>query len=554
MPHPNRLTALLVGFLVGAMLPARLAAQFTAPPPPAAYALQHATVVRADGTELANVTLVVRGGLIEAIGPDVPVPEDAMLLEGDSLRVYPGFIDAQGKADYEFPEEEVDRSQIESWAPPRSVQSFTPHRRVVDHLTAIGTDLASARRQGVVAAAVHPDGRLMPGRGALLLFRPSAGSPTEMVVQPALGPMMSFRGAQGVYPSQHFGVLAFMRQTFEDVRYVQVVETAYQRDPRGMTAPNWDPDFLVLRDGLSGNVPVFFAADGVEDIRQVLELADAYGFRPVILGGDEAWKLADVLRDKNVPVLVSLDFPKPTRWDPKKDTVEADLDPAVLREKERLEHIYANAGRLAAAGVTFALTSGGTGGDLRTGARTAIEHGLAGDAALRALTATPAALLGVPQFVRAEPGFPANLVITDTGLFEEDADIMYTFVEGSLERGKRPTGGDAGGDADAAPANIGGEWQLESSIMDQTRRGRMTIRQTGDTFTGTTTVEEGTLRIESGSVSGNRVTFVIQFDAGGQMIEIRYSGTVDGDVITGEMTMEFGSGTWTATRTPGEGA
>ena len=64
---------------------------------------------------------------------------------------------------------------------------------------------------------------------------------------------------------------------------------------------------------------------------------------------------------------MSVDFPKPTRWDPKKDTVEAALDPAVMREKERIEHIYANAGRLAAAGVTFALTSGGTGIDLAPG-------------------------------------------------------------------------------------------------------------------------------------------------------------------------------------------
>ncbi len=149
--------------------PSGAAAQFSEPPEPAAYALQGVTVVRADGSQLAGVNLIIRNGRIEAVGADVAVPADAKPLEGDSLYVYPGFIDAAGKADYEFTEAEPDRSEIASWNPPRQAQSFMPHRRLADHLTATGADVADERKQGIVAAAVHPDGRLMPGRGALLV-------------------------------------------------------------------------------------------------------------------------------------------------------------------------------------------------------------------------------------------------------------------------------------------------------------------------------------------------------------------------------------------------
>ncbi|NIR43086.1 MAG: hypothetical protein GWM93_04135, partial [Gemmatimonadetes bacterium] len=86
--------------------------QFNDPPAPAAYALQGVTVVTADGRRSDGVTLVVRDGRIQALGPNVTVPADARVLEGDSLVVYPGFVDADGEAGYEFPELDVDRSQV----------------------------------------------------------------------------------------------------------------------------------------------------------------------------------------------------------------------------------------------------------------------------------------------------------------------------------------------------------------------------------------------------------------------------------------------------------
>lgn len=557
MSYLRALRPLLSAVFAAVLLAPRPAwGQFEEPPPPAAYALTGVTLVSPDGSRRAAVTLVVRGGFIEAIGETVAVPADAEVLEGDSMFVYPGLIDADGKVDVKLPEVERDPTEDPSWAPRREVQGFQPHRQVVDYLTATGSKLASQRSKGVVAAAVHPRGPIMPGQGTLVLFRKRAERPANLVLRPTLGPVLSFQGASRVYPSTHFGAVAFMRQSFEDAKHAAAVATAHSRDPRGVPVPAWDPDYGVLRQALSRQLPVFFEANSAEDIRQVLALAQEYGFRPMIVGGGEAWRVADLLRQRQVPVLVSLDFPKPQRWKPEppgpkgSDTAqvkqEKPLDAGALREKERLEHLYANPGRLAAAGVRFALTSGGGKADLRDGARKAIEYGLGEDQALAALTRTPAELLGVPHLARVEAGMPATFTAADGPLFGEQTKIAYTFVEGALEQGaarKKEA-------AEAPVVDVSGEWQVESSFGDQTLSARMTLTQAGADVSGTMESPQGR-RSLSGSVSGNTLSFTISIDAGDEVFEISYQGTVTGEQISGTMSMRMGSGTWTAQRVGG---
>src|SRR5690606_16161786 len=165
-------------------------------------------------------------------------------------------------------------------------------------------------------------------------------------------------------------------------------------DSKGMVRPPNDPDYDVLQRVLAGDERVFFTANTPEEIGYAVHLGEQYGFTPVIVGGRDAWKLADLLKSRDVTVLASVDFAKPKRWKPdaKADSGAANMEAAVLREKEELEEAYANAGRLAKAGVSFALTSGGGKADLREGVRKAIDYGLGEGDALRAVTATPAGL------------------------------------------------------------------------------------------------------------------------------------------------------------------
>ncbi|HEY0970066.1 MAG TPA: amidohydrolase family protein [Gemmatimonadales bacterium] len=528
-------------------------AQYTTAPAPAAYALRGVTVVGADGARTIGVTVVVRNGLIEAMAPGAAVPAGAKVLEGDSLVVYPGLVDAHGAARFAFPEPEIDRAQLRSWDAPRAAQGFLPHRRVADVLQATGKDLADQRKSGVVAAAVFPEPALMPGQGTVITLRPSASTPAQLVVTPSVGTLLSLRGGRGVYPGSVFATTAFLRQTFEDARHARLVRAAWERDPRGMTTPAADPDYRVVQSIMSGDQRAFFVANSVEEIGHALALGEQYGFTPVIVGGADAHHLADRLKARNVPVLVSLDFGTPRRWKPD-DAGKADsarkaadtTDAAVLRERRDFEERYANAGKLARAGVRIALTSGGGKAKLLDGARTAIRYGLDTTAALRALTATPAELLGVPRANTLAVGAPASFVVTDGPLFGKETRVRYTFVEGELEEGRtgptpRRSGGTTAGSAAGARAVAGG-WDVELTSAQGTLTGAMTITGDASAFTGTIDTEMGQLLVRDGKVEGDTISFTLVLPFAGNM-ELPVTAPLRDDGFTATAPTPMGQAT-----------
>lgn len=535
-------TALLAAAV--AAVPGSLAAQFESPPPPAAHALSGVTVVQADGRTTENVTLVVRNGLIETLGAGIPVPADAHLLEGEGLFVYPGMVDAVGAAEVDFPE--VDYDGVQAWNPPRAVQGFSPHRSVADHLDMDGADLDDHRTAGIVAFAAHAGRGLASGQGAVLLARKTAPESRHLVLRDRIGLNMAFDGSRGGYPATLFAIIAYQRQAFMDAARQARLRTEFARDPRGLTTPVWDPDLDVLARAASGDLPVFFVADSDEDITRVLGLADEFGFRPVIVGGGEAWKKADELARRDVPVLASVDFDRPLRWDPD-DTTEV-AEPAALREQAELEAAWANAARLHEAGVTFALTSGGS-GRLLEGVRTAVENGLDGAVALAAVTTTPASLLGIPWVTRVEEGLPATFIVTDGELWDDDTAIRWTFVEGEVEEGS--SGGGTAGDAPPA-ANLSGQWSAEMAAMGQAIPLTITMSQDGSDLSGTMSADMMGSSNVSGSISGSDVVLTITNPQLPEPLRLRGSVSADGNTLTltGDNPM-IGSLSVTASRDPG---
>ena len=536
--------ALLIALAAG--LPSQLTAQFREPPPPPAYALQNVTVVTADGAMESGMTVVVRNGLIAAMGSGVSVPADATVLEGDSLYVYPGIVDPHADIPVEFPE--IERPEdMTTWNPTRAIQGMMPHRKVVDHLALDGEGGADMRKRGVVAAGVHTESAMAGGQSAAVILRKDAEMPWQTGANPNLGLQMSFSPAQGAYPSQLFGVIAFLRQSFEDAaRHGQWI-AAYAADPEGVTMPPYDPDYEVLRTVTSGGMPVFFAADDAEDIRRVLMLSDEYGFSPVVVGGTEAWEVADELAARNVPVLVDVDFRRPTEWDPEAED-QTELEPAAAREKEEMEAAYSNPALLHRAGVRFAFTSNGGDGELREGARKAIEYGLPMESALAAVTSTPARMLGIPNVVMVEEGVAANFIVTDGPLFEEGSNVSYTFVEGVLERGRAPGAAPAEGPA----VNVAGTWTMSVSAAGQELEMEWILEQEGNSISGSAQIPQMGQASISGTVGGNEMNFVMTISAQGQTVELEGSGTVEGDTVTGSGSSPFGPFDFTGTREPGD--
>ncbi|HKS30302.1 MAG TPA: amidohydrolase family protein, partial [Pyrinomonadaceae bacterium] len=158
-------------------------------------------------------------------------------------------------------------------------------------------------------------------------------------------------------------------------------------------------------------------ADREVEIRAAIRFAEEMRFqRPIILGGNDAWKIASFLRERNVSVILTgvLDLPN--------------------REDDYYDQLYANAARLHEAGVRFAISTGDTGAqvrDLPYHAGMAAAFGLPREEALKAVTLYPAQIMGASDRLGSiEPGKLANLVVTDGDMLEARTHIRHLFIAG----------------------------------------------------------------------------------------------------------------------------
>jgi imidazolonepropionase-like amidohydrolase len=525
-------------------VPDGIEAQYDVPPPPAAWALEGVNLVHPDGTVDEGMTLVVRGGIIEALAAGAAVPDDARRIDWDegTLHIYPGIIDAHGDVDLSLPT--PDREGVESWSPTREVQFFTPHRVTGDFVRANGQALERHRERGIVASVVYPGRGIMPGQPSLVLHRPDARTPRELILRESLGVAMAFQGAQGAYPGTLMAQHAFIRQVFLDAEHRVAHAAAFESDPAGMPVAHRDDDLEIVTAMAAGEIPVYFRANGAEEIRRVLALADELGFSPVIVGGEGAGELAEELRDRDIMVLLNSRLPETDAWDPEDD--EDELSPAAFRERQRLEPIYRTPALLAEHGVRFTFTTGGEGSaDFLPGIRRAIEWGLDPDDALRALTAVPADFLGVPHLARVAEGHSATFIVTDGPIFDEGRRVNWTFINGLVEEGAAPrTAGEAeeAAEGDLPASELAGSWEGNLDVQGQSIPLRLELEVDGDDISGEIVTADGpATEIRNPSFDGSTLSFGVSAPEMGGMV-IQFSGTLDGDTLAGSGSVDTPAG------------
>ncbi|TVR65765.1 MAG: hypothetical protein EA422_03400 [Gemmatimonadales bacterium] len=557
--HHHRAAAILTLALAIPLAapPAPAAAQYTQSPAPSAWSVENATLVQGDGSRTEGVTVVVRNGIIEALGPDVQPPADARRISWDegTLYLYPGLIDGHGNAPTTFPT--PNRENVESWHPTREVQNFTAHRRAADWLTGGGETLSDHRRHGVLASGVFPGRGPIPGQASFILHDPGARSAAQLVLEPSIGLVLSFQGAQGVYPATLMAVHAMIRQSFMDAEHHAGRMAGFAQDSRGRTPVAQDPDLDLLHRAAQGDIPVFFRADGPEFVRRVLSLSDEIGFRPVVVGAQGSGPLAEELARRDVPVLLSADLDSPSAWDPEDDGA---LSPEAGRERARLVPLYETAGELEAAGVRFAITSGGQGGStLLSGVRRYMEYGLSEEGALRALTLTPAELMAAPDLGRIQEGMAATFIVTDRELLEEGVRVAWSFVNGHAEEGQEPRANNAvaEGTDDLSPGDVVGAWRgsLESDQIPAMPIS-IELRRDGSELAGEATGEGiDTMALQDIRIEGGQLLFTVPFNVQEMSGSMEFRGAVEGDVMRGTGSIRSPAANFdfrfTMNRTPG---
>ena len=413
------------------------------------YAIKDAKVVVEAGTVLPKATVVVRDGFISALGPDVAVPPDAAVVEGKGLTVYPGFIDAGSPRGFDAalrrsatgpPAAEDLASGPLAATKPDHRKGLTPEFNVQAALKLDEEAVSPWRRAGFTAHLVGPDGGFVSGTSALVSL--SGAVPREAVLKSPVVLNVSLRTVIGAeYPIALMGVVAHCRQTFLDAGWLKRRTAAF--DARGRTGPRpvADPCLEAIWPALDGKLPVAFEADTADQIHRALDFAEEFGLKPVIFGGRSAWKVAERLKASDVPVILRLNLAEPGER-------EATLPLRVREDSERLRKLDAGcAAALHKAGVRFAFSTQGITGNqpqdkFRENLKKVIDAGLSTDAALTALTAGAADILGAsPQLGKVTAGRAAHLTVCEGDYQNPATKVRYVFADGvRIDPSERPEG------------------------------------------------------------------------------------------------------------------
>jgi imidazolonepropionase-like amidohydrolase len=525
------------------------------------YAITGARVVTVSGGTVERGTVVVRDGLIAAVGANVAAPPDARVIDGAGLTIYPGLIDASSTLAVPRPTPTPGATpgggfpglfgqSAPSAVSPNSAQppGLQPEILAADLVRPGGPEIEAARSAGLTAAQTAPRGNVFLGQSAVIQL--AGETPQQMIVRTpaALYVGLSPLGG-GQYPGSLMGVYSAIRQALLDAQRYRESQAIYERNPQGLRRPAQDKSLEALLPVLAGTMPVVMQADRAREIERALDLAREFKLRLVINGGREADQVAARLKEQNVPVLLSLNFPKRTT------AASPEAEPESLRTMREREEAPKTAGRLAAAGVPFAFQSGGltTWNDYLANAATAVEQGLARDEAVRAMTLRAAELLGVGrQLGSIEVGKIANLTVTRGDLFDKNRRVAHVFIDGRPVE-LRPATAAAG----TGGANASGIWTFRVNLGAATgEQAEYTItinlQQQGERLTGSLQGQLGSGQIAAGTIAGNEVNFTVPVTLPGpasQTTDAAFKGTLAGNEMSGTVQIVGrGPGTFTATR------
>lgn len=425
-----RLTRILL-FVVALLLPAGLAAQSQTSPvdgmhenTPQVHAFTNATIVTSPGNTLTNATLVVRNGVIEAVGRNVRVPADARVWNLQGRTIYPGFIDAHSHVGMQEPRVELDRGNA-SWNP-----QLRAHLLASAEFNADGDGSDALRKAGFTTAASVPTLGIFRGQAAV--FSLNNGAPADRLIRDGAAQSVSLTQSREfgfTYPTSPIGVMAMIRQTLSDARWHHDAHEAFRRTPNGLTRPEHNAVLASLSDAARGTQPLVFDVRSDEEVLRALRIAAEFNLtRPWIKGSGHEYRIADYLKTQRFELILPIELPSKPDIETPEDALNASL--------AELRHWYLapeNPARLAAEGIRFSFTASGltNPAHILRNLRYMVHAGLDPATALSALTTHPAALLGIDAtHGTLERGKTANFIITDGEVFTPGTRILDVWTDG----------------------------------------------------------------------------------------------------------------------------
>lgn len=357
--------------------------------------------------------VLLSDGTLGAVGANVAAPQNATVIDVSGKIVTPGFIDIatgvglteigavdhtrQGNAGGIDAEKDPIRAAF------RAADAFNPGSVV----------LPITRAHGVTNVVTRPSGGLVSGQAALVELRGEGAYGTVIDPYIALETAVGSRGGEAVGSSRGTAMLR-LRELYDDAKFWQTNRARFDENrSRSLSASRLD--LAAVAETFDGDKRVFVRADKASDILATISLARELGIQPVILGGAEAWMVAQELAREKIPVVVNPMYNMPWSF----DALGSRLDNAALLQQ---------------AGVSVVLSTFSTHNvrNLRFYAGNAVRAGLGFQEALAAVTSVPAEAIGkLDSLGTLEAGKTANVVVWSGDPFEPSSAVEHVFVRGA---------------------------------------------------------------------------------------------------------------------------
>jgi imidazolonepropionase-like amidohydrolase len=523
-------------------------------------AIKNATITTAPGKTIQNGTILIKNGLIEAVGTNITIPKEAQVISADSLFIYPGFIDGASTAGVGKAPEPEKPSDYNPANPPDDIAGITPWRNVIDTYDNKNNQINDWRKSGFTIAQLIPEGGMMPGKTAIVLF----GNPSSTnILSQNSALVVKFQAARGggrIYPGTPLGIMAKFRDVYKNAELASRHGKLFASN-NGLNRPEINKTYEAMYPVVDKNIPVLFEANDDIEIRRALSLQKENGFRLILSGVSSVEKVTNEIKAANAQVLLSMKLPDDKVTKAKMEELSEEMQARTKRVQEAYQSTLKQAAFLEAAGIPFGFTSmGAKSGDTFKNLRLMVENGLTENGALAALTINNANILGIQKFAGTlEKGKSANMVILTAPLLDEETQVKHVVADGFMfdyEIKEKKNGNGEKNGTNGAVA-IDGFWEYTSDTPAGSSSGTLEIKKEGDSYKGTITYDnpagggQASSEMKNISLSGSNLTFSFDVAAGGMSLVVNVSGEVSGDQISGNLSLaEYGSFPMNATKKP----
>lgn len=398
-----------------------------APPQTVPVLLKNATIHPVSSPALAGADILIANGKIQSVAPNLAAPADAAVVDATGKHIYPGLIAAASSIGLE------EIGAVRATLDAAEAGDINPNARAEISVNPDSEIIPVTRSNGIlVALAVPRTSGLLAGTSALIEL--DGWTWEQMTLKAPAGLHLKWPDTTIQFdpkfpksPDDQRKALAENLKKIEDAFHAARAYAAAKNARRSdfQTDLRWEAMIPVLE----GKIPIIIEANELNQITAAVDFAVREELKIILLGGEDAPLVIDLLKTHRIPVILTSAFDIPGR------------------RQDGYDAAYSTAAKLHAAGIPFCISTSGSDAEtphlrnLPYQAGMAAAFGLPKDEALKSVTLYPAQILGVADRLGSlEPGKDATLFISNGDPLEATTTIESAYIEGrKLDLANRQT-------------------------------------------------------------------------------------------------------------------